>query len=102
MTMHFAPAIPHRNQAVAGALGAAVPAGAANDNDHGLCHDAIIKATLRHFANHGLSAARRACENAEAALQAGDHEDCRFWLSICRMLDRRMAAAISARVEAAG
>ena len=70
-----------------------VPA-AANDSDHGMTRDAVLRSALRHFASHGLGAADRAREQAEAAFFSGNREEYRHWLAICRTLDRRMAAAM--------
>ena len=81
-------------------LGAPLRLRAANDNVLGLCNDKLLKAALRHFAKHGLSAAERARELAEDAFFAGDRENYRWWLSICRTLDRRMAEAVSAQIDA--
>jgi hypothetical protein len=50
-----------------------------------------LHAALRHFAQHGLAAARHARTQAEAARQAGDDLAYAWWLEICRALDRRMA-----------
>ena len=55
----------------------------------------LLKAALRHFAEHGLSAAERARDNAEAAFFAGNREDYRWWMAICTTLDRRMSAAVA-------
>lgn len=56
----------------------------------------ILRAALRHFAEHGLGAARAARIRAEAAFFAGDRQAYRWWLEITRTLDRRLAAQIGA------
>lgn len=70
---------------------------AANDNHHGFTNDVLLRAALRHFAEHGLGAAEQARQSAERAFFAGDRADYDWWLAICRTLDRRMAAAVAAR-----
>lgn len=72
---------------------------AANDNNDATAGDShqLVRAALRHFAQHGLSAAERARENAEAAFFAGNSDDYRWWMAICTTLDRRMAAAVEFR-----
>ncbi len=45
---------------------------AANDNSDRFSRDHLLRATLRHFADHGLAAAERARENAETAFFNGD------------------------------
>jgi hypothetical protein len=77
---------------------ASVPLRAANDNLHGTSNDRLLRAALRHFAEHGLCAAEQARENAERAFFAGDRPGYRWWLAICHTLDRRMADAVSARL----
>jgi hypothetical protein len=69
----------------------------ANDNGGSGATDAMLHAALRHFAEHGLAAAQRARRQAEAAFFAGDRQGYRWWLEICRALDRRMAAAVVER-----
>ncbi len=69
---------------------------AANDNQrHSLASlqvcETTLHAALRHFAQHGLAAARHARTRAEAAHAAGDMRGYDWWLEICRALDRRMA-----------
>lgn len=54
--------------------------------------DLILRAALRHFAEHGLGAARAARAQAEAAFFAGDRQSYEWWLGITRTLDRRLAA----------
>jgi hypothetical protein len=66
---------------------------AANDNGDGLGEDGVLRAALRHFAKHGLSAASRARDNAECAFLDGNHAEYRHWMAICRALDRRMAGS---------
>lgn len=55
-------------------------------------NDKVLHAALRHFAEDGLSAARSARLKAEDAFFAGDRQTYDWWLSITRILDRRMAA----------
>ncbi|MEO0591389.1 MAG: hypothetical protein AAFZ11_12645 [Pseudomonadota bacterium] len=67
-------------------------------NDNGLSSeaqtrkDAVLRAALRHFAEHGLGAARSARVQAEAAFFAGDRSAYGWWLDVTRTLDRRLAA----------
>lgn len=65
---------------------------AANDNGGGKSTDpSIVEASLRHFAEYGLGAARAARYKAEQAFFAGDQSGFRLWQEICRQLDRRLA-----------
>ena len=102
MTIRFAAAYRGGNPVIARALRPALLLRHANDNARNPADGRVLKAALRHFAEHGLSAAERARENAETAFFAGDSEGYRWWLSICRTLDRRMADAVAARRPAAG
>lgn len=96
MSIRFAAA--HRaDRAAAGRLRALGSLRAANDNAAGFSGDKLLRASLQHFARYGLCAAERARENAERAFFAGDRDDYQWWLSICRVLDRRMAEAFAAR-----
>ena len=73
MTIRFAAA--NRggfNAFVAPMFVASIPLRAANDNMHGTSNDKLLKAALRHFAEHGLCAAEHARENAERAFFEGD------------------------------
>lgn len=54
-------------------------------------NEAIMHAALRHFAKHGLGAARAAREHAEAAFFAGDNRGYDWWLGVTQALDRRLA-----------
>lgn len=65
-----------------------------------ITHDVLLRDALKHFARHGLRAAEVARQNAERAFFAGDRPAYRHWLEICRALDRRMAQACHAHVEA--
>ena len=67
---------------------------AANDNGGLENSDMLLHAALRHFAEHGLSAAREARAQAENAFFAGDRQAYDWWLAICRTLDRRIAAEL--------
>lgn len=62
----------------------------ANDAETGIARDSLLRATLRHFAAYGLQAAERAREEAATAFFAGDRENYRHWMAICRTLDRRI------------
>lgn len=74
---------------------------AANDNGQIGTHDSkVLDASLRYFAKHGLSAAAEAHKQAEACFHAGDAAEYSWWLSICRMLDQRMATKLSKKYEA--
>jgi hypothetical protein len=76
------------------ARAAAAPAG--NDNLAAHSDDALLHASLRHFAEHGMGAAAQARRRAEAAFFAGDRDGYRWWLGICRTLDRRLAQEMAA------
>ncbi len=62
-------------------------------NDNGCEHDSdhMLRAALRHFAEHGLGAARAARSQAEKAFFAGDRQTYDWWIAITRTLDRRIA-----------
>jgi len=74
---------------------------AANDNGKPPS-DAALDAALRHFARHGLAAARHARRAAEDAFLSGDSRSYRHWLGICRALDRRMAGELTRATGNAG
>lgn len=59
----------------------------------------MLHAALRHFARHGLRAAREARREAERAFFAGDRERYDWWLVICRTLDARIARSLEAGVR---
>ena len=71
----------------------------ANDNQSGQGAEAMLRASLRHFAEHGLAAAAHARAKAESAWFAGDRDGYRWWLGICRTLDRRLARELAAGVQ---
>jgi hypothetical protein len=71
---------------------------AANDNAAPASHDTLLRDALKHFAAHGLGAAAQARLEAERGWHAGRAEEYRHWLEICRRFDRRMAAALEARL----
>ena len=58
-------------------------------------HDEVLRAALRHFAQHGLGATKAARAQAEAAFFAGDRQAYEWWLGITRTLDRRLALEAS-------
>ena len=91
MSIFFSAAHNPGGSAIARALSAGVPLNAANDNSSAvLAGDALVQAALRHFAVHGLGAARHARIEAEAAHARGDASACQDWLAVCGLLDRRM------------
>lgn len=63
----------------------------ANDNAARHTTEPMMHSALRHFADHGLAAAQHARMKAESAGEAGDEQSYKYWLEICRALDRRMA-----------
>ncbi len=112
MPVHFTAACSNHFSARARLRPARMPLDAANDNASGIGANGIgasgmgsggiggerlLKAALRHFAEHGLSAAERARDNAEAAFFAGESDQYRWWMAICTTLDRRMPAAVAFR-----
>jgi len=99
MTIRFAAAQRGDHGIVTQFLAASVPLRAANDNEWGLSRDRVVQAALRHFARHGLAAAQVAQTKAEDAFFAGDRNGWRWWMAICRTLDRRMAAGLAAHAE---
>ncbi|KLE36138.1 hypothetical protein AAW00_05655 [Aurantiacibacter luteus] len=66
----------------------------ANDEGGPRFNQPHLHAALRHFARHGLAAARDAHGQALAAADAGDRETYAWWLEVCRALDRRMARSL--------
>ncbi|MEY4721824.1 MAG: hypothetical protein RIQ46_1549 [Pseudomonadota bacterium] len=100
MTIFFASPGHLPGSPVANGLIAGVPLSAANDNAAGDWPrgEILLHKALRHFAEHGLSAARVAGDNARMALAGGDGAECRYWLAICRTLDRRLAAVTARRL----
>ncbi|MBI1401992.1 MAG: hypothetical protein GC147_02105 [Porphyrobacter sp.] len=74
---------------------------AANDNGDGVAagtagaFDPLLVDALRHFARHGLDAARVAQGEAERAALAGDAPGAAHWIAITGLFDRRLAAAAS-------
>lgn len=72
---------------------------AANDNAVTAIDDRVMRAALRHFAEYGLGAARVARGRAEEAFFAGDRAQYDWWLSLCRALDRRLAAQAANGLE---
>ncbi len=102
MTIHFAAARPVYSALAGRRLTRRVAQRASNDNGvHEFGSDALLRAALRHFAHHGMAAAEHARVLAERAFFAGDRDNYTWWLSVCRALDRRTAAALAARTGAA-
>jgi hypothetical protein len=111
MTIRFSAARGGVTPGYARKLCASAPLGAVNDNprniDGNLADTAepaeitmpILPDALRHFAQHGLSAALQARLKAEAASAEGDELACARWLAICRQFDRRMAFAAARRLR---
>ncbi len=101
MTVHFAAARTPAHSPLARALSRRGHGVAANDNDGGarLTDDRLLYAALRHFAEHGLSAARMARVQAETAFFAGERESYDWWLGICSTLDKRLANSLATAVS---
>lgn len=102
MPLHFAASRIGHDAILARALSCPRPVRAANDNGRPLgdimAKPEVLRATLLHFAKHGLAAADQARCYAEAAQRSGEEEAYRHWLAICRQLDRRLAR----RLESGG
>ncbi|WP_230206970.1 hypothetical protein [Novosphingobium sp. Gsoil 351] len=69
-----------------------------NDNGSDAQGDALLRAALRLFADHGLGAGHRAQSEAEAAFFHGDRERYRWWMAITRTLDRKLAVELAGRM----
>jgi hypothetical protein len=91
MSIHFAGSRRPQRSILARCLGAPARMRAANDNGCAIGDNAVLRATLVHFAEHGLGAAAEARARAEQAWLEGDGDGYRHWLGVCRTLDRRMA-----------
>lgn len=94
MTIHFAAARPVASRFLTGILGPARIGTPANDNYADSLTEAVLRASLKHFARYGLGAAENARSQAETAFFVGDREGYDWWLGICRTLDRRLAKAV--------
>lgn len=99
MTIHFAAARSVARSPVAWCLAGSVAGYAVNDNEEGAGDDLLLHAALRHFARHGIGAARAARESAQQAFFAGDRECYLWWLGVCRTLDRRLARGLEQSVS---
>ena len=85
--------------AVARVLRPGRPASAANDDGDDRVGADTLEAALRHFAVHGLGAAREACAKAEHHWHRGDRRGAERWLAICSLLDKRLALALDTRLK---
>ena len=100
MPVSFAPARCFAKSPVARVLTLGPVRAPANDVEHTSHSQRVLDAALRHFAAHGLGAARSAGTQAEAAWQSGDRTGAETWLEICRTLDRRLSAVVAERMKA--
>ena len=95
MPIHFAAARCASRSPVARALARKAVHRAANDNPGGAtecgAEARVLSAALRHFAEHGVSAAEEAAAQAEQAWQQGERESFLWWAEICHKLDRTRA-----------
>jgi hypothetical protein len=103
--VHFAAARSTAHSPIARALAKKALARAANDNgDAGQMaaeassFDHMMRAALKHFAEHGMGAAEAARRQAEQAHFTGDGAGFQWWLGVCRALDRRMADRLERRL----
>ena len=74
------------------------PGLAVNDNGADPQGEALLRAALRLFADHGLGAGHRAQSEAEAAFFSGNRERYRWWLAVTRTLDRKLAVELAGRM----
>ncbi|WP_369027271.1 hypothetical protein [Qipengyuania sp. RANM35] len=108
MPVHFAAARSTAHSPIARALARKALARAANDNGsaaqlaaEATSFDHVMRAALKHFAEHGMGAAEAAGQHAEEAFHDGDAEAFAWWLGVCRALDRGLAAKVERRVNRA-
>jgi hypothetical protein len=102
MSIRFAAPPQARNARLSGPEARAAISAPSNDNNAVHSDDALLNAALRHFAEHGMAAASHARCSAEAAFFAGDRSAYRWWLGVCRTLDRRLARELAAGTTDAG
>ena len=95
MTIRFAAAQGPARSPVARVVTRGLARCADNDNSFLMTKpvpdEQLLRASLRHFGEHGLGAARAARAKAEDAFFAGDRQSYDWWLGITRTLDRRLA-----------
>ncbi len=65
------------------------PPAPANDDAPPALADPLVRAALRHFAEHGMAAAQAARERAEGWLRAGNRRVGERWLAIAELLADR-------------
>lgn len=99
MSIHFAASRRCPASALARHLSGPRAMQAVNDN-HGdgeasLIDNPLLRATLEHFATHGLAAAAQARTQAEDAFLSNDTDSYRHWVAVCRLLDRQMAGRLA-------
>lgn len=63
---------------------------ASNDNAATSPADALVRAALRLFEQHGVEVTRYANAQAERAFFAGERAAFRWWLEVTRTLDRKV------------
>src|SRR6478672_1362937 len=99
MPIHFAAARCASRSPVARALARKAVHRAANDNPGGAtectAEARVLSAALRHFAEHGASAANEAAQQAELAWSQGERETYLWWAEICHKLDRARARKLA-------
>ncbi|AKM06630.1 hypothetical protein AM2010_543 [Pelagerythrobacter marensis] len=100
MTVHFAASRSAEHSPLARILRRPALMKPANDNCLARSDDRMLHAALRHFARHGLGAAREARRQAEHAFFAGDREMYDWWHEICRTLDARLARGLDRTTRA--
>ncbi len=99
MSLHLVTARTAKRSPVAQYLYKSDIAPFANDNGELGDNDLFVEAALRHFATHGMGAARDAREQAEIAFFEGDRLTYDWWLSVCRILDRRIARELERNTQ---
>lgn len=102
MPASYAPARSTARSPITRCLASHARAVPANDNSDGGSSNGILEAALRHFARHGLGAARAAHAKAESALRYNDLRGADTWLEICRTLDKRLAADLERQMRLQG
>jgi hypothetical protein len=103
MPLHFAASRTGNDAILARIFERRVPARASNDNGRAIgdlmADPQVMRETLLHFARFGLGAAASARNEAASAFEAGNDDEGRRWLAICRQLDRRMARKLEDRQQ---